>query len=92
MLVYVQFNTTKIVLEEREIYTLGSILAVAKWKFLLIGIVGSGSTYWAGMLENTGKLAVRPKTVFEGCVEIISVIMGFVSFIVFCAALVLFTE
>ena len=92
MLVYDQLNTTKVALKEGEWYSLGSILAVAKWKFLLIGIVGSGSTYWAGMLENTGELVVRPKTVFEGCVEIISAIMGFVSFIVFCAALALFTE
>lgn len=88
---YVQFNTTKIVLEEGEIYTLGSILAVAKWKFLLIGIVGSGSTFWAGMLEKKDdELRIRPKTVFEGCVEIISAIMGFVSFFVGCMSLALF--
>ena len=88
----INLYTTKVVLKEGEWYSLGSILAVAKWKFLLIGILGSGSTYWAGMLENTGELAVRPKTVFEGCVVIISSIIDFVSIIVFCLALALFTE
>ena len=88
----INLYTTKVVLKEGEWYSLGSILAVAKWKFLLISIVGFGSACWAGTLEKTGELAVIPKTVFEGCVVIISSIIDFVSIIVFCLALALFTE
>ena len=50
-------------------------------------ILKEGEWYSLGSI-----LAVRPKTVFEGCVVIISSIIGFVSIIVFCLALALFTE